>query len=160
MPEAGHSWSRSCSSRPVAPRTLTTIVTGACVLVTIVALWALHFAASGHLLNRYVETTTDPIFAARRTVNGLLVSVAGLITVAVANELVIAHPHGHASVTLSLLLFGGPLLFLLSQTYYLWVVIGTRSLSRLAGIAALVLTGGLSHLLPAHGALGQPEQQG
>ena len=46
------------------------------------------------------------------------------------------------------------LLYLLSQTYYLWAVIGTRSLRRLAGIAALVLAGGLSHLLPAYGALG------
>jgi low temperature requirement protein LtrA len=137
-----------------APRTLLTLVTGTAALATIVALWALHFAASGHLLDRYVETTTDPIFAARRTVNGLLVSVAGLIAVAVANELVIAHPHGHASVTLSLLLFGGPLLYLLSQTVYLWAVIGTRSLPRLAGIAALVVAGGLSHLLPAYAALG------
>jgi low temperature requirement protein LtrA len=137
-----------------APRTLLTLVTGTAALATIVALWALHFAASGHLLDRYVETTTDPILAARRTLNGLLVSVAGLIAVAVANELVIAHPHGHASVTLSLLLFGGPLLYLLSQTVYLWAVIGTRSLARLAGIAALVVAGGLSHLLPAYAALG------
>jgi hypothetical protein len=45
-------------------------------------------------MDRYVETTTDPILAARRTVNGLLVSVAGLIAVAVGNELVIADPHG------------------------------------------------------------------
>jgi low temperature requirement protein LtrA len=105
-------------------------VTGTAALATIIALCALHFAASGHLLDRYVETTTDPILAARQTVNGLLVSVAGLIAVAVANELVIAHPHGQASVALSLLWFGGPLLYLLSQTVYLWAVIGTRSLVR------------------------------
>jgi low temperature requirement protein LtrA len=137
-----------------APRTLLTLMTGTCALATIVALWALHFAASGRLLDRYVQTTTDPVFAARRTVNGLLVSVAGLVAVAVANELVIAHPHGQASVTLSLLLFGGPLLYLLSQTVYLWAVIGIRSLPRLAGIAALLLAGGLSHLVPAYAALG------
>jgi hypothetical protein len=53
-------------------------------------------------------------------VNGLLVSVAGLIAVAVGNELVIAHPHDQTSVALSLVLFGGPLLYLLSQTVYLW----------------------------------------
>jgi low temperature requirement protein LtrA len=137
-----------------APVTLLTVVTGTCALVTIVALWALHFASSGHLLDRYVQTTTDPILAARRTVNGLLISVSGLIAVAVANELVIAHPHGQTSVTLSLLLFGGPLLYLLSQTVYLWAVAGRRSLPRLAGIAALVLAGGLSSLLAASAALG------
>jgi hypothetical protein len=72
-------------------------VTGTGALATIVALWALHFAASGRLLDRYVEATADPILAPLRTVNGLLVSVAGLVAVAVANELVIAHPHGQAS---------------------------------------------------------------
>jgi low temperature requirement protein LtrA len=137
-----------------APRTLLTLVAGTAALATIVALWALHFAASGRLLDRYVQTTTDPILAARRTVNGLLVSVAGLIAVAVANELVIAHPDGQTSVTLSLLLFGGPLLYLLSQTVYLWAVVGRRSLPRLAGIAALVVAGGLSYLLVAYAALG------
>jgi Bacterial low temperature requirement A protein (LtrA) len=93
---------------------------------------------------RYVETTTDPILAARRTVNGLLVSVAGLIAVAVGNELVIAHPHDQTSVALSLVLFGGPLLYLLSQTVYLWAVVGTRSWPRMAGIAALAVAGGAS----------------
>jgi low temperature requirement protein LtrA len=96
---------------------------------------------AGRLLDRYIRTTTDPILAARRTVNGLLVSVAGLIAVAVGNELVITHPHGQASAALSLLLFGGPLLYLLSQTSYLWVVLGIRSWPRVAGIAALVVAG-------------------
>jgi hypothetical protein len=43
-------------------------------------------------------------------VTGGRVSVAGLIAVAVGNELVIAHPHDQTSVALSLVLFGGPLL--------------------------------------------------
>jgi low temperature requirement protein LtrA len=137
-----------------ASRTLLTVVTGTCALVTIVALWKLHFVSSGRLMDRYVETTTDPILAARRTVNGLLVSVAGLIAVAVGNELVIAHPHDQASVALSLVLFGGPLLYLLSQTVYLWAVIGRRSRPRLAGLAALAMAGGPSQLLPAYAALG------
>jgi low temperature requirement protein LtrA len=137
-----------------ASRTLLTVVTGTCALVTIVALWGLHFAASGRLMDRYVDTTTDPILAARRTVNGLVVSVAGLIAVAVGNELVIAHPQSQVSVALSLVLFGGPLLYLLSQTVYLWAVLGIRSLPRLAALAALVVAGGLSHLLPAYAALG------
>jgi low temperature requirement protein LtrA len=114
-----------------------TLVIGACVLVTIVALWALHFAASGRLLNRYVEAATDPIFAARRTVNGLLVSVAGLIAVAVGNELIIAHPQGHTSFPLSLLLFGGSLLYLLSQTSYLWACPRQRRVKSTRGAASV-----------------------
>jgi hypothetical protein len=30
-----------------------------------VALWALHFAGSDHLVNRHVEHTADPILAGR-----------------------------------------------------------------------------------------------
>jgi hypothetical protein len=52
------------------------------------------------------------------------------------------------------LLFGGPLLYLLSQTVYLWAVAGRRSLPRLAGIAALVVAEALSSLLAASVALG------
>ena len=86
--------------------------------------------------------------------NGLRVSVGGLIAVAIGNELVIAEPHDQTSVALSLVLFGGPLLYLLSQTVYLRAVIGTRSRPQLAGIAALAVAGGLSQLLPAYAALG------
>ena len=57
-------------------------------------------------------------------------------------------------MALSLVLFGGPLLYLLSQTVYLWTVLGTRSLPRLAALAALAVAGGLSRLLPAYAALG------
>jgi hypothetical protein len=74
------------------------------------------------------------------TVNGLLVSVAGLMAVAVGNELVIARPHDQASVATVVpavadgLPVGGHC---------------TRSRPRLAGIAALVVAGGLSvPLLP------------
>jgi low temperature requirement protein LtrA len=136
-----------------ASKGLLTVVTGTCALVTIVVLWKLHFVSSGRLMDRYVETTSDPILAARRTVNGLLVSVAGLIAVAVGNELVIAHPHGQTSVALSLVLFGGALLYLLSQTVYLWAVIGTRSWPRLVGLVALTVAGGLSQLVAADAAL-------
>ena len=75
--------------------------------------------------------------------------MAGLVAVAVGHELVIADPHGQVSVALSLVLFGGPLLYLLSQTVYLWAILGIRSLPRLAALAALAVAGGLSHLLPA-----------
>jgi low temperature requirement protein LtrA len=137
-----------------APQNLITIMTGTCALIAIVALWDLHFGVSDRLLDRYVAATSNPIFAARRTVNGLLIVVAGLIALAVGNELVIAYPHGHASVTVSLLLFGGPLLYLFSQTWYLWTVIGIRSVRRFVGMGVLVVAGGLSLFLPPFVSLG------
>ena len=78
-----------------------TLFTGACAFVAAVALWALYFAGSDHLVNRHVETTTDPIYAARLAMNGEIVVVAGLIALAVGNELVIAHPRGDTSLELA-----------------------------------------------------------
>jgi hypothetical protein len=54
-----------------------------------------------------LASTADPIRSARLAMNGEVVVVAGLIAPAVGQEIVIVHPHGHASAALSLLLFGG-----------------------------------------------------
>ena len=79
--------------------------------------------------------------------------VAGLIAVAVANEQVIAHPHGRASAALSLLLYGGPILYLVAQGWYLWTVPGVFSRLRLIGSAALVLVGLATSTAPPSAAL-------
>jgi low temperature requirement protein LtrA len=63
--------------------------------------------------------------------------VAGPI--AVANEIVIAHPLEHASFSLSLLLAGGPILFLAAQGWYLSAVLHIRSNIHLIGGVILVL---------------------
>jgi low temperature requirement protein LtrA len=131
-----------------APTGPMTWFTGTCALITTVALWALYFAGSDHLVNRHVETTSDPILAGRLTLSSESVVVAGLIALAVGNELVIEHPHGATQVSLSLLLFGGPILYLLVQTGYLWAVTRTPSRSMPVGLAVLVVAGGLAGFLP------------
>lgn len=135
-----------------ATATMMTVVTGASALVTTVALWALYFGASDHLVDQLLESTTDPIYSGRMTMNGMVVVVAGLIVLGVGNELVIGHPVDPTTPTLSVLLFGGSLLYLLTQTWYLIVVIGTRSPARLAGMAGLALGGLVSLALPAYAA--------
>jgi len=79
--------------------------------------------------------------------------VAGLIAVAVANEEVIAHPHGHTSFALSLLLGGGPILFLAAQGWYLWAVPNVRSNLHLIGEIALLLVGTITLAVPSYAAL-------
>ncbi len=124
-----------------APMTLMTLVTGTVALAGTVALWALGYGRSHRLILQHVEATSDPIRAARHAVNALMAMVAGLIAVAAANEMVIAHPHEHASVALSLLLYGGPILYLAAQGWYLWAVPRVSPRLHLAGSAALVLVG-------------------
>ncbi len=79
--------------------------------------------------------------------------VAGLIAVAAVNEMVIAHPLEHTSAALSLLLYGGPILHLVAQGWYLWAVPRVSPRPHLAGSAALVLAGFATLSAPSYVAL-------
>ncbi len=136
-----------------APMTVMTVTTGTFALAGAVALWALTFGRSHRLIIRNLEKTRDPIFASRYAANALTVMVAGLIAMAVANEAVIAHPHNPGSVALSLLLCGGPLLFLAGQGWYLSAVPNVRPRLHLIGGVALLLVGLATVAAPAVAAL-------
>lgn len=136
-----------------AAMSLMTVVTGTAALAGTAALWALGFGRAYGLTARHVEETSDPIRASRHAVNALMAMVAGLIAVAVANEVVIAHPRGDASAALSLLLYGGPILFLVALGWYFWVVLQVRPRLWLIGSAALVLVGFAAVWVPPYVAL-------
>lgn len=131
-----------------ASMSLTTVVMGASALVGTVALWALGFGRAGRLTLQYVEETPDPVLVSRHAGDILTVMVAGLIAVAVANEEVIAHPREPASTVLSVLLYGGPMLFLLAQGWYFWAVLQVRPHLRVIGSAGLLLGGLATFTLP------------
>ncbi|MBI5592624.1 MAG: low temperature requirement protein A [Deltaproteobacteria bacterium] len=136
-----------------APTTMMTLITGTFALAGTVALWALSFGRSHRLVIRHLEKTSDPIRASRHAVNALMVMVAGLITVAVANREVIAHPQGHTSFALCLLLSGGPILFLVAQGWYLWAVPNVRSQLHWVGGIALLVVGLAAMAAPPYVAL-------
>lgn len=121
-------------------------------MVGSVGLWALNFGRSHQGIIRDLEATRDPIRAARHAVNALAALVAGLIAVAVANEGVITHPQGRTSLALSLLLGGGPILFLAAQGRYLWAVPKVRSRLHVLGGVALLLVGPAAPAIPPYGA--------
>jgi low temperature requirement protein LtrA len=133
--------------------TVMTVTTGTAALTGPVALWALYFGPSERLALQHVEATRDPIRANRFGVNALTVMVAGLIAVAVGNEMVIVHPHEHASAALSALVYGGPILFLLAQAWYLLTVLRVSPRVLVIGIGALLALGFVSLMTPAYVAL-------
>jgi len=73
--------------------------------------------------------------------------------VAVANKEVIAHPYGHTSFEMSLLLGGGPILFLAAQGWYLWAVPKVRSQLHVIGGSTLLLVGLATLAVPPYVAL-------
>ena len=133
--------------------TLMTVVTGRVAFTVTVALWGLSFGRAARVTLRYVEETSNPIHAVGQAGNVLTVMVAGLVAVAVANEEVIGHPHEAISVVLRVLLFGGPVLFLLAEGWYIRVVTSDPATpapdwERVAGPAGIghlfhVVSGGL-----------------
>jgi len=136
-----------------APTISMTLATGPSALAGTVALWALSFGRSHRLIIGHLEKARDPIRVSRHAVNALTVMVAGLIALAVANKEVIAHPHGHTSFALCLLLGGGPILFLAAQGWYLWTVPNVRSKLHVIGGVALLFVGLATLTVPPYVAL-------
>lgn len=135
------------------PMTTTTVLTGTAALTGTVALWALYFGRSEPLAIHHVETTRNPIRASRFAMNGLTAMVAGLIAVAVGNEHAITHPYEQTSLALSASAYGGPVLFLLAQAWYLRTVPRVSSRLQVVGSGALVVLGFAALAAPAYVAL-------
>jgi low temperature requirement protein LtrA len=135
------------------PLTPMTVVTGALALCGTVALWALGSGSAAQLTVQYTAATPDPVRASRYAVNTLLPLVAGLIAVAVANEVVIAHPLEHASALVRGLLFGGPMVYLMAQGWYQWAGPHVRPRFQVTGSAVLAVLGLATATAPAYVAL-------
>ncbi len=79
--------------------------------------------------------------------------VAGLMAVAAANAMVIAHSQAHSSAARIWQLFGGPLLYLLAQGWYRAAVPQVRPRFQLIGSAVLVVVGLAALAAPPYVAL-------
>jgi low temperature requirement protein LtrA len=103
-----------------------------------VALWWVYFDLSFDAAERAFESSSDPGRLGRFAYTYLHIPmVAGIIVTAVGDELVIAHPFGHASLDTLATVLGGPALFLAGHLLFKRAVFGVWSLSRLAAIASL-----------------------
>lgn len=130
-----------------------TLGLGACAMIVVVALWAVYFSGSDRWVSRHLETTGDPMRSARLGIFTECVGVAGLIAVAVANEAAIAHAHAPMSGLLSSLMFGGAMLYVAADLWYLRIATGVWSLLRLAFLAVLLLSLFLTQRLETGNAL-------
>lgn len=127
-----------------------TIVTGLVALVGSVAIWWAYFDAKEPASREALGASDDPTRFSVGTFNLLFGMVGAMIVIAVGDQLVIAHPFGHTDTRLALLLFGGPFLYLAVQAgQAFWqrsTVVRTRA--RVVGLAALMVLGALSPLVP------------
>jgi low temperature requirement protein LtrA len=104
------------------------------------ALWWLYFGEVAEHSRRHMAESEDPGGLARDAYTYLhLPIVAGVIAVAVADELLIAHPGEPFETTGVAMVLGGPVLFLLGETLFRVRMIGSANRKRVTAIVVLAL---------------------
>jgi low temperature requirement protein LtrA len=131
-----------------APTEPATLRAAAAAFTLVAALWAFYFAGSPVIVDPDTAPTADPVWTARMGANGQYVVLAGLVATAVGCEIVIAHPLAAASFTVGLLLGGGPLLYVATQTWYLHVTTRTKLTTR--WVACVILAAAIPVATSCH----------
>ncbi|MDQ3692406.1 MAG: low temperature requirement protein A [Chloroflexota bacterium] len=104
-----------------------------------VAIWWVYFARGGDDAERVIAQADDPGRLGRAAYSYLhLPIVAGIIVIAVADELVLVHPLDNPGTSEIAAVLGGAVLFLLGHLLFKLVIFERVSLSRLAAIMVLL----------------------
>ena len=122
------------------------------VLAGSIAMWWIYFHKGAEAGSEEISRSSEPGRLARLAYTYLhMPIVAGIIVSAVADELVLKHPHGHSDLKTVVSGIGGPLLFLFGTILFKYSFRGFLQLSHGFGIIALCLlawfAGGLSPLM-------------
>ncbi|MFE6850183.1 low temperature requirement protein A [Streptomyces sp. NPDC057674] len=124
-----------------APVDVPSVLATAGVFTALVCLWAAYFGGGEDLITDSVTHSPDPVRSVRLGVNSAYLVLAALVALAVGSELVIAHPTGHGSTTLALLLFGGPALYLATTAWFFGTTAGGAWKERLVAAVTLAAVG-------------------
>ncbi|WP_216651137.1 low temperature requirement protein A [Actinomadura litoris] len=129
------------SSITDAPVDAPTVAAALGVFVAPACLWATYFLGGEEIVTRQVASTSDPMRSIHRAVNSTYGTLTGLVALAVGSGLVIGHASGAGTVRLSLLMFGGPILYLVAQAWWYYVTTGRAWAARLLACAACAAAG-------------------
>jgi low temperature requirement protein LtrA len=132
--------------------TLEVVVAFLSAFTSAIAMWWLYFHKGAEAGTELISNSSEPGRLARLAYTYLhLPIVAGIILSAVADDLVLQHPSGHADVRAVVSAVGGPMLFLIGTILFKHAVRGWLQPSHGAGIVALGVLGwfgaGLSPLM-------------
>ncbi len=101
-------------------------------------MWWMDFATISEKAHHAFAHHSDPGKLARVGYTyAHIPSVAGIVLTAVGNEMLLAHPTGHADLVTTLILIGGPALFLAGLAWFYVVFCESAPWGYLTGFAAL-----------------------
>ncbi len=107
-----------------------------------VAMWWIYFDRAAGDAAEAIAHSSDPGALARSAYTYVhLPMIAGIVVMAVGDELQIAHPLGHATPQMVIALLAGPALFLAGHALFKYCVFNVVSLPRLVAIVLLILVG-------------------
>jgi low temperature requirement protein LtrA len=114
------------------------------------ALWWVYFGAgSAEAARDVISSSEDPGRLARSASTYFhLPMVAGIIAIAAADELTVAHPGEHGTLASVALTLGGVALFVGGDGFFKWVMFGLLPWSRVFAIAALALLIPVGFVIP------------
>jgi low temperature requirement protein LtrA len=139
----------SAAKLPVSAVSLTAFANA---FLSSVAMWWIYFHIGAERGSRLIAHSDDPGRIARIAYTYLhILLVAGIILVAVGDELVIAHPLGHTDTRTAIAVAAGPACYLLGNLLFKRATAGWYPLSHLVGLGLVAILGFCSGLLPPLG---------
>jgi low temperature requirement protein LtrA len=121
----------------------------------IVALWWIYFNRAAEDSAAAIGAADDPGRLGRSAYAYFhLPMVAGIILVAVADDLTVAHPGGPGRLGATAVILGGPALFLAGHALFKWTVFGVVSVPRVVAIVALAVLIPVGQAVPPFALLG------
>jgi low temperature requirement protein LtrA len=131
----------------------TSVVTVTALVVAFlgsVALWWVYFSRVAEEAREAFASSADPGRIARSAYTYFhLPIIAGIIALAAADELVLAHPGEHGTPASIALILGGTASFLAGHAFFKWAVFGLVSLPRVVAIVALTALIPVGFVVPA-----------
>jgi low temperature requirement protein LtrA len=104
-------------------------------------MWWIYFDVGATRGSQMISDSENAGLVARTAYTYLhLPIVAGIIVTAVGDEMMLAHPIGHAEASTVLAIVGGPWLFLIGNQAFKWVTAGVKYPPLSHGIGAFTLT--------------------
>src|ERR671916_2502039 len=103
-----------------------------------VALWWIYFSRSAEAAREVIASSEDPGRLGRSAYTYFhMPMIAGIIAIAAADELTVAHPGEPGTLASITLTLGGTALFVAGQAFFKWAVFGVLPFSRAVAVAAL-----------------------